>query len=183
MKKFFGKKRAIALAAVAVLVVAVAAIAYFTSTGTSSTTGTVGTATNWTVSPAANSGDAALYPGSGLQTFGGSVTNAGSGQQFLTQVKVTIAAPTVASGAAVVAGHACSAGDFKLVAPTTTNWIVAADGLSATYAVGSDLAGTNPGPAGSINWNADKIGLTMIDHSYNQDNCQGATPNLTFDAS
>jgi hypothetical protein len=61
MKKFFGKKRVAALTVVAVLVVAAAAIAYWTTTGSGNATGTVGTASN--VSLSGSFASNSLYPG------------------------------------------------------------------------------------------------------------------------
>jgi hypothetical protein len=178
--KLIKSKKGVALLGVLVVaaVAAFGAYAYFTSTGSGTGSGSVGTATAWTVTPGAASGTA-LYPGSGSQNIAGTVTNAGTGHQFLNQVKATIAAPDTTASPAGDPLHPCSAADFNLDA--SAGWVVAVNGQSATYAIGVDEAGTAPGPAGSSPWTA--LNFSMKNAAYNQDNCQGALPKITFDAS
>jgi hypothetical protein len=173
MRQFVARRRAVvALSVVAVLAVAAAAIAYFTSTGSGTGSGAVGSATNYTVTPNAFTGGP-LFPGNGSEASTGTVTNGGSGTQHLNTLTATIAAPTVAAGAPTGdPAHPCSAADFTLSSAT---WSVAANGQSATLTVGTDLA-----PNNTFTWSG--LSISMLNAVYNQDNCQGATANITFTA-
>ena len=179
----FTKKRTLfAVSLVAALAITGGAIAYFTSTSGSGTgSGTVGSATAWTVAPSAFTGGP-LFPGAGTETGNVKVTNASSGNQLLTTITATIAAPTnIGTDGSL---PACTAADFTLEAGGTA-WVVASDGQSATYAVngtaGTDEAGTSSGSAGSAT--SPDLTLAMIDASRNQNNCQGATANVTYTVS
>ena len=89
--RFLKRKRLLAgVGVVAMLVVASSAFAYFTSTGTGTGSATVGSATNWTVTPAAATGGP-LYPGSGSTQINYTVTNASSGHQDLTATSAVVA--------------------------------------------------------------------------------------------
>jgi hypothetical protein len=186
MKRFMNKKVAtIGLAAGLLLGAGGAAFAYFTNSGGTGTgTGLVGASSNWTVSPTSFTGGP-LYPGSGSQTGTVTVTNASPGHQLLTTITATMAAPT--NTGSISGDPACTASDFALT--TSTGWVVAGDGQSATYAVGVNEAGTAPGPAGHATSSA--LTLTMVnrsdttlgDNTGNQDNCQNATPNVTYTVS
>lgn len=176
MKRVFTRKGIVLLAVLAIAAVAaVGAYAYYTSNqGSGTGTGTAGASTAWTVAPTAFSGGA-LLPGAGSQSGVAVVTNASSGHQYLATITATIAAPTHTG--TVLAGdpaHACSAADFNLVGGT--GWVVASDGQSATYAVGSDLAA-----AGSVT--SASLAIEMLNKPYNQDSCQGAYPNVSYTVS
>jgi hypothetical protein len=158
MLRWFTNRRALgALTVVAVLAGAGAAIAYFTSTGSGSGSASVGSTNGWSVTD--STAASTLYPGQGSES---------------------ITAPTVAGGAPTVAGHPCGAADFALSATGGSGWTVAGDGLSATYSPASDLS-----PNGTYGYGGSGHALTlsMLDASYAQDNCQGATANVTEAAS
>jgi hypothetical protein len=185
MKKFLTSKKGIVLlvTAIAAIVAAVGAYAYFTSTGHGSTTASVGQATNWNVaadSLAPTIGDPStyLYPGQGSIESTGTVTNVGDPNQKLHKLVATIDAPT--GMAALLADSdqvACSAADFALSKTTAgSGWVIAADGLSATQTINQDLL-----PTGTYDWSG--LSVSMRDLNQNQDNCQSATVNLSFDAS
>jgi hypothetical protein len=162
-------------AAVAVLAIAGAAFAYFTSTGS-----TTGTATVGSVNPAGQftvadrSVPAALYPGTGSFPITGTITNPTKANLGLATATVNITAPTVAGGAAA-GSQACSASDFALSVASGSGWQLSNSNDTATYsyANANELAnGANtPIPTG--------LTVSMVDQSYNQDNCEGATVNWT----
>jgi hypothetical protein len=163
MKKFFGKKRTLALAVVAVLAVAGAAIAYFSSTGSGSGSASVGSSTNFTVNVSSDT-TGGLFPGAGSETLTYSVHNGGSGHQNLSAT------------AAVVASD--SNGDIKdhgtAVTGCKASWFTAVN--HAPTPLPQNLA---PG-ADSSNGTVD---VTMQDSGTNQDSCQGAHPDITVSAS
>ncbi len=185
MKRFMNKKVAvIGIAAALTLGIAGGAFAYFTSgSNTATGTGSTGSATNWVVTATAFSPVGALYPGAGSETGTATATNASAGNEYLTTITATIAAPTNTGSAS---GPACTSTDYALVA--STGWVIANNAASATYAVGVDEAGTST-TAGHAT--TSPLTLTMVDrqdtlpgdNSGNQDNCQGATPNVTYTAS
>jgi hypothetical protein len=179
--KFIKSKKAIVLLVTLVVAVAasIGAYAYFTTSGSGTGSGSVGTAGSWTVAPGTATGSAFLYPGSGSQSIAGTVTNNSHANQFLAQVTATIAAPDTTGSPTGDLAHPCSASDFTLDA--STGWVVAGDGQSATYAIGSDLAGDAPGPAASAPWTA--LAFHMVNQAYNQNNCHSSVPKITFDAS
>jgi hypothetical protein len=159
MKKFFGKKRTLALAVVVVLAVAGAAIAYFTSSGSGTGTASVGSSTAFTVSVSSDSSHG-LYPGAGSENLAYSVHNGSSGNQNLSGTSAVVAQDTngdVTSGGSSVAG--CKASWFTAVnnGPTPAN-----------------LAG-----GATVNGSVD---VSMQDSGTNQDACQGASPDITVSA-
>jgi hypothetical protein len=174
LRRFMKKRVLIALTVVGVLAVAGGAYAYFTSTGSANATATVGSAGSWGVTDSTVA--ATLYPGQGSEAVKGTVTNNGSGNQQLNTITVTINAPTVAAGAPVVSGHPCSATDFALSTTTGSGWTVAGNGQSATYSPNQDLA-----PNGTFNFSG--LSLSMVDQTYDQGNCQGATAKYSEAAS
>lgn len=160
MKKFFGKKRTLALAVVAVLAVAGAAIAYFSSTGSGTGSASVGSSSAFTVSVSAATGGP-LLPGSGTQNLAYTVTNPSSGNQNLNGTTAAVAADSngdIKQGGTAVAG--CKASWF-----TVTNHSPAAQNLNG---------------GGSANGSVDVI---MTDSGTNQDSCQAASPDITVSAS
>jgi hypothetical protein len=144
MKKFFGKKRTLALAVVAVLAVAGAAFAYFTANGSGSGSATVGSST-----PVTLSGDAvgALYPGGADATATVSIHNGGSGTQHVGTI----------SGA--VADNGSCLGSWFVVDPIAYNADLAGGASdSATTHVRMTETGTNQdacqGKSMTINWSS-----------------------------
>jgi hypothetical protein len=66
------------------------AYAFFTSTGSGTGNASVGSATNWTVAVASDTSHA-LYPGTGSESLGYTITNAGTGNQQLSTVTASVA--------------------------------------------------------------------------------------------
>ena len=174
MKLIQSKKGVALLAVLAIAVIsAVGAYAYFTASGTGTGTATVGSTTAWTVTPNAISG--ALYPGQGSDPATGEVKNNSNGNQKLFRIDATVIAPTVAA-LAPAGDQACSASDFALEQTDGTSLWVIDSPTTAHLLVGHDLAKT-----GFYDWTG--LNVKMVDGSTNQDNCQGATVNVKFDAS
>lgn len=149
-----------------VIVGGVAAYAYFTSTGSGSGTASVGTATNWDVDVTV--GTDTLYPGHGSDGITVDVTNVGSGNQLLDQLVATIDAPTAP------AGPACTADDFAL---SGGSWVISNGGKTATLStLSQDLDPTDT-------YTENTLSVSMNNLPTNQDDCQGATVNLSVDAS
>jgi hypothetical protein len=146
------------------------AFAYFTANGTGTGSATAGSASPWTVTSAAPTGNL-LVPDAGIggtnvETIAYTVKNAGSGNQSLNQVVISVTAGW--SAQANNAKPACNASDFSIEGtPVNSSW-------------------TDTSLAGSYTPNATQTGhvtIEMIDNSANQDNCQGVTVPLTFSAS
>jgi hypothetical protein len=174
MRRFTSKRFIGALSVIAVLAAAGAAIAFFTSSGTGSGSATVGTSTAWTVGQTGTTGPALLPDpaiGTGnIQTKSYQVTNPSSGSQNLKQVVVSIANGN-GSGWSSPADNtkpACTAADFSVGGqPVGQSWTDTS--LSGDYTAGSSQSGTAT--------------VQMIDNGANQDNCQGVTVPLYFQAS
>lgn len=149
-----------------VIVGAVAAYAYFTSTGSGAGTATVGTAANWQVDVTV--GTDLLYPGYGSADITVDVTNMGSGNQLLDQLVATVDAPTY------TAGPSCTADDFAL---SGGSWVITNGGKTAT------LSGINADLDPSDVYTDASLSVSMNNLPQNQNDCQGATVNLSFDAS
>jgi hypothetical protein len=169
LRRFMKKRVLIALTVVGALAAAGGAYAYFTATASQNGTATVGGAGSWSVTD--TTAAATLYPGQGSEAIQGTVKNTGSGNQQLNTITVTITAPTVAAGAPTP-GHACSATDFALSTTSGSGWTVAAGGQSATYNPAQNLS-----PTGTFPFNG--LSLGMVDQTYDQGNCQGATAKFT----
>ena len=152
------KRWLVAASVVASLVVAGVALAYFTSTGSGTGTASVGSPSNWTVTPATATGGP-LYPGSGSESIPYTVTNPSPGQQQLanTEAFVTSSNGNVTQGGTPVAGCLAS-------------WFTAVD--SSPASLPSDLAsgGTASG----------SVSLTMQDVASSQNACQGVSPDVSI---
>jgi hypothetical protein len=164
----------------AALAIAGGALAYFTSTGTGSGTGSVGTATGWTVNGGSVNGT--LYPDlsysgpdQGVVT-GASVKNAAaSGYQNLNEIDASISGVTPLTGKDFADDGLpnCTTSDFQFNSPSAT-W-TGAGTQSATIKPNKDLA---PGAS----YNISDLNVAMVDSGKDQDNCQGATVTVTFNA-
>lgn len=170
------KKRTYVLAGV-VAVAAISAVggyAYFTSTGSGDGTGTVGSATDWEVTGASEAGQLfpLVYPAGAQALIGGNVQNDGSGYQQLNQIVATIVDTS---------DLGCDAGNFEFYSPGST-WTLTAGNTVATanLASGSSLP-DNLAPA--ANHAFGDLSIAMVDDNTNQDDCQGVTVNITYDAS
>jgi hypothetical protein len=139
-----------------VLVSSGVAFAYWTTSGTGTATAGVGTAGGVTVAQDGSIGG--LFPGMVTpETIDFTVSNATTTPLFVDNVVVSIASITDQS---VTPGPVCVAADFTLVQPT---W------LDVDIAAGGTASGTAT--------------ISMNNTGANQDDCQGATVNLTFTAS
>ena len=180
MRKHFTKKRVVLLAVAALAVgLTTAGYAYFTSTGSGSGSASVGSATEWTV--AASPITDTLYPG-GLSTAAdGTVSNVGNAAQQLNEIDATVAAPT--NVGTDNSKPNCTADDFALSqTDNTSNWVID-DATHAHLVVNQDIAAGD-----HYDWSG--LSVAMVDRQDtspgdglgNQDNCQGATANIGFDA-
>lgn len=148
----------------------VAAYAYFTSTGSGTGTAAVGNATAFDVDVVVDTNT--LYPGHGSNGITVTVTNGGSGNQLLDQIVATIQAPTNTGSNASLPD--CTAADFALSGGA---WVISNGGTTATLSgIGADL---DP----SDDYTDNTLSVSMNNLNQNQNNCQGATVNLSFDAS
>jgi hypothetical protein len=175
MRRFTRKRFLGALSVIAVLAAAGAAIAYFTSSGSGTGTASVGNSSNFIVSD--TSTPVTLYPGTGSFGIAGTINNPGSANQGLGTLTVTINAPTGMTNPGD-ASHPCSASDFALTGTGGSGWVVAAGGDSATYTYSS---GNELNHGATVGFPAG-LSVSMVDHNYDQDNCQGATVNWTDSA-
>ncbi len=184
MKAFIKSKKGLALlATVVAIAVAGAAYASFSSSGSGSGTGTVGTSTGFTVAGGSVVGSlypdlsAAAGPDYGVVTSA-SVKNPATahGDQTVHQVVATITVSN-SSPLAFLGERACAASDFQFYSPTAT-WS-GSGSQTATITPNDDLA---PGASYSIG----DLDVVMVDDLVtpaDQDNCQGQTVTVTFNAS
>lgn len=160
------RKRLLAgLGVVAMLALAGSAFAYFTSTGTGTGSATVGSPSNWTVTPAAATGGP-LYPGAGSMQINYTVTNASTGHQ---QLAATTAVVADSGGNVTQAGVP--------VTGCLSSWFTATNTPPTTPgALPQDLAGGASATGGFVT-------VTMSDAAANQNVCQGVKPDITIGAS
>jgi hypothetical protein len=152
-----GKKRiTIGVVAVLTLAGAGAAFAYWTSTGTGTGAATTGEAVAFTVTSETAVG--IIAPGNEGQTVEFTVANPGEGTQSLTAMTVTIAGP---GGAAWVPTGSCSPDDYAATITTAPTL--------GEIASGDEVTGTAT--------------VTLANTAVNQDDCQGQTVPLHFEAS
>jgi hypothetical protein len=182
MMKVIKSKKALVLLAVLVVVgaAAIGAYAYFTSTGNgTSSAGTVGSATTWGVNGGSIVGT--LYPDAtaaggadqGVITGASVTNNATNGNQNLNKIVATIVSVTQGPTNYPLEA-ACSATDFQFNSPTST-WSGTGT-QTATILPNDDLA-----PAGV--YHISDLNVVLVDDLAPQDNCQGATVKVRFDAS
>jgi hypothetical protein len=186
----FNKKQKIA-AALGAGAIAVAgsgvAFAYWTTSGTGDgTVGTQGSVANFAVAQTTVAGTP-LYPGAS-QALAGTVKNTDTTAPAQLQLlKVTLKDPT---NVGTDPDHpACTAADdYTLV--SASGWTVASDGQTATINPNVEL-GKADSTSPSDTYSFSGLSVQMLDNTDgtagdgtgNQDNCKGATVNLTYDAS
>lgn len=159
MFKFTKKKIIAVISVIAVFAVGTAAFAYFTSTGSGTGQAAVGSSTHWTVALSASTGT--MYPGSGSSVIPYTVTNAGTGNQYLTTTAASVNADTNGN----VTSHGTS------VSGCLATWFTATN----TAPTAADLAG-GAHTTGSVS-------VAMSDANANQNACEGVTPDVTVNAS
>lgn len=153
-----GKRRILLLASVgAVLLLAVGAYAYWTQGGSGTGSATAGTTSNITVNQT-GAPVTGLYPGGPAVTLSGNFDNPNSGSVRISSIT------------AVVSSISGAGSDGSKPACTTSDFTIG----------GSVGVTTVPSGTGVGSW----TGLTvqMVNGAANQDNCKGATANLTYTA-
>ncbi len=153
------KRVAAVLGPLAVVAVVAGAIAYFTDTGSGTGQANVGTSTAWGVTFQATTGT--MYPGSGTSTVNYTVTNNGSGNQFLNGT--TAAVVNDGSGNVEQSGTP--------VPGCLVAWFSAANNSPAAATIA---------PAGTTTGSTD---VTMIESGTNQNACKSVTPDILVTAS
>ena len=141
---------------VAVLAIAVGAYAYWTQGGTGSGTATAGTTSTITVNQ--TSTVSGLYPGGPAATLSGNFDNPNA------------SAVTISSITAVVSSISGGAGDAAKPACTT-----------ADFSIGGSV-GTTAIPSGSGTGSWTGLTIQLLNTAANQDNCKGATANISYTA-
>ncbi len=170
MKRYINKKIiAVALTTGLVLSGGGVAFAYFTADGSGTGSGTVGSSTAFTISGDTPSGS--VTPGGSTETLAFTVTNPGSGQQYVGNVYASVATDSNNGYVESIPGDTesdvigCSASWFSIDGTATGN---------GTVHVNQDIA-----PSGHYD---ETSGLTLVlsDSSGNQDLCQGATVGIDY---
>jgi hypothetical protein len=152
-----GKKR-ITIGVIALLTVAGAgaAFAYWTATGSGTGEATTGESVAFEITSETAVGT--IAPGNAGQTVDFTVTNPGEGSQYLTAVTVAL---ETAAGVAWVPTGDCSIADYVATISTAP--------AAGQIAAGAAVTGTAT--------------VTLTNTAENQDDCQGQTVPLYFEAS
>ncbi len=201
MKRFMNKKVvAIGLAAGLTLGAAGAAFAYFTSTGTGTGSATTGTASQFTVTPTADtSGDlvpndgilAATTPGYGVvDTIPFTVTNTSAGSETLNQIVVSVGSATGTApsqtetnwtaGTAVTGEAVCGSNDFSVGGAAVGDGTTAGSGA---FTINHSVDLTLPDDLAAGATYTGSVTLQMVDNGLNQDLCENVTVPLFLSAS
>lgn len=130
MRKFINKRTAVVLAVVGALAVAGGAYAFFTSGGTGTGSGSVGSASAFTITGAATN---PLFPGTS-SPVNITINNPGTGAQFVNTVHLA----SVTTGAA-----GCAAADFSLPDVAVGQSVPAGGSVQATGTLTMRESGTN----------------------------------------
>lgn len=155
MSKVAGRKKRIIITTAAMLAVGGgAAFAYWSATGIGTGSASAGSTVAFTVLSTPAAGDA-LTPGGPTQTAAFTVKNENTGSQNLVAVTAKVAK---SDGTAWTAGN-CSATDFAVGTPAITYGEIAA---------GTTVTGS--------------VTVQMVNRAANQDDCQGVTVPLYFEA-
>ncbi len=167
MKIFSSKRRVAAIGAVTALTLVGGGVAYgyWTSTGTDTGTATAGTASGFNVDVSQIAGGP-MSPGGPTSTFDVTVTNPGSGVQYLDKITVSVVGTEKPLG---TANSGCGAADFDVDSAGPDTPAVLTHGASLAALTGSH---TFTG-----------LTLQMVDTGSPQDACQGAIVKLQAVAS
>jgi predicted ribosomally synthesized peptide with SipW-like signal peptide len=151
------KRRLILLAgALTALAVAVGAYAYWTQSGTGSGTATAGTTSAITVNQ--TSSNTGLYPGGTASTLSGNFDNPNSSAVQISSITAVVS--SVSNGTTDGSKPNCTASDF---------------------AIGGSVGVTTvPSGTGVGSWSG--LTIRLVNGVANQDNCKGATANITYTA-
>lgn len=178
LHKFTKKRTITALGVLAALVMAAGAYAYFTSSGSGTGSASVGTQAGYSVSSVSAPGT--LMPVLSTDTTDGNpisatITNVGKAAG---SPSVTVSIASIANGDSNPALYGCSTSMFRLI-DTSGNWTPSSDGSSATTT--NPMASLAVGAPASI---PSGLLLQLVNNpNSSQDNCQGATVNLSVTAS
>jgi hypothetical protein len=148
------KKRAAVLGAVAGATLMVSGVAAAYWTTTGSGTGTAGVGTDTQVTVTQQGSVTGLVPGGPSQSVDIRLKNTAAGPETVSAVHISISSISGATGLG------CTASDFSLTDPTLSATSIAANGTL-------DVSGS----------------IAMVDQSWDQNGCKGATVNLAFDVS
>jgi hypothetical protein len=176
MKKHLSKKRVV-LAALVVVMLAIAsgvAYAYWTAGGGGPGSATAGTTSSITVNQT-NSAITNLYPGGPAQALSGTFTNPNPGQVQIASVTAVVSSVTPLTGHTLIGDGTpdCVAGDFYITGS-----------FAGPYTVPTGTGGAWNGiSVGMVNRNGTAAPPTQISPAANQDNCKGATVNITYTVS
>lgn len=155
MSKVAGRKKRIIITTAAMVAIGGgAAFAYWTATGIGTGAASTGETVAFKVLSSPATGDA-LSPGGPIQSVAFTVKNENTGTQNLASVTAKVATD---DGSAWTAGS-CSAADFLVTDPAIT---------TGQLAAGATASGT--------------VTIQMVNRNANQDDCQGVTVPLYFEA-
>lgn len=160
--RFMHKRVAVVLSAIVALGLAAGAYAYFSGSGGGTGSASVGKTAGFAVSVSSDA-TGSLLPGSGSEVLSYTVTNNSSGVQNLSATSVAVASNATT-------GDILSNG--KDVNGCQASWFTAAN--------------TTPAPTGELQGgksSGGQVTVTMQDANVSQDACQGATPDITVNAS
>jgi hypothetical protein len=141
---------------VAVLGAAIGAYAYWTQGGTGTGTATAGNTSAITVNQ--TSSVTGLYPGGPAATLSGNFTNPNSGSVQISSITAVVS--SITNGSSDGSKPACTSADFTIGGSVGTTTIPAGTGVGSWSGLTVQLLNTNA----------------------NQDNCKGATANITYTA-
>jgi hypothetical protein len=163
MLRSLTKKRVVvALSVVAALVVTGAAVAFFTTSGTGTGHASIGSATNWTVSPGVATGS--MFPGSGTSTITYTIDNTSDQAQHLTSTSAIVANDGATPDANILDHNTPVVGCLaKWFTPVNTS-----PGDQDVAAHGSSTSGS--------------VAVSMSDPGVSQNACQNHTPDITISA-
>ncbi|MEO5319297.1 hypothetical protein PV761_12020 [Arthrobacter sp. CC3] len=155
MSKVAGRKKRIIITTAAMVAIGGgAAFAYWSAVGVGTGAATAGNTVAFKVLSSPATGDA-LSPGGPIQTVAFTVKNENTGSQNLASVTAKVAK---ADGTEWASGT-CSATDFTVTSPSIT---------TGQLAAGATASGT--------------VTIQMVNKAANQDDCQGVTVPLYFEA-
>lgn len=150
-------RRIAVTASVIGLVAAVGAYAYWTQGGTGTGSATAGTTSAITVNQTSTA--SGLYPGGTATALSGNFTNPNS--SAVTISSITASVSSVSNGTSDGSKPACTAADFSIGG-----------------SVGATTVPAGPGTVGS--WSG--LTIQLLNTGSNQDNCKGATANISYTA-
>jgi hypothetical protein len=135
---------------------AVAAYAYWTSGGSGTGQATAGTTANITVNQ--TSSVSGLYPGGPGVTLSGNFDNPNAGSVQISSITAVVS--SISGGGTDATKPACTPADFSIGGAVGTTTVPSGTGVGA--------------------WSG--LTIQMVNTAANQDNCKGATANITYTA-